>query len=179
MLSVDTPEVTARTDRRAQAIDQEFAQLAEWIEQDRAPISRPLAQFLAPKLTTGRAGRLQLQQGRDASSFAKQRFQERLTRPDGSQRKLFVRIADSPFDDNGRLLAYVAPNYTEQERRTMTRAQRATFNLDLVEAGHAAPFVIYPSVPWGARPAVAVGGGQRRGVGAAWHLGECRDAVGL
>jgi hypothetical protein len=67
-LSVDTPEVTARTDQRAQAIDQEFAQLAEWIEQDRAPISRPLAQFLAPKLTTGRAGRLQLQQGRDASS---------------------------------------------------------------------------------------------------------------
>jgi hypothetical protein len=29
----------------------------------------------------------------------------------------------------------------------MTRQQRATFNLDLVEAGHAAPFVIYPSVP--------------------------------
>jgi endonuclease YncB( thermonuclease family) len=147
MLSVDTPEVTARTDQRAQAIDQEFAQLAEWIEQDRAPISRPLAQFLLSKLTTGRAGRLQLQQGRDASTFAKQRFQERLTRPDGSQRKLFVRIADSPFDNNGRLLAYIAPNYSEKERRTLTRAQRATFNLDLVEAGHAAPFVIYPSIP--------------------------------
>jgi hypothetical protein len=38
-------------------------------------------------------------------------------------------MADSPFDDNGRLLAYVAPNYTETERRTMTRAQQATFNL--------------------------------------------------
>jgi len=147
MLSVDTPEVTARSDQRAQAIDQEFAQLAEWIGQGRAPISRPLAEFLLPKLATGRAGSLQLQQGRDASAFAKQRFQERLTRPDGSQRRLFVRMADSPFDDNGRLLAYVAPNYTETERRTMTRAQRATFNLELVEAGHAAPFVIYPSVP--------------------------------
>jgi hypothetical protein len=56
-------------------------------------------------------------------------------------------MADSPFDDHGRLLAYVAPNYTETERRTMTRAQRATFNLDLVEAGHAAPFIIYPSLP--------------------------------
>jgi hypothetical protein len=83
MLLVDTPEVTARTDQRAQAIDQEFAQLAEWIGQGRAPISRPLAEFLLPKLTTGRAGRLPLQQGRDASSFAKQRFQERLTRPIG------------------------------------------------------------------------------------------------
>jgi hypothetical protein len=56
-------------------------------------------------------------------------------------------MADSPFDDNGRLLAYVAPNYTEKERRTLTRQQRATFNLDLVEAGHAAPFAIYPSIP--------------------------------
>jgi endonuclease YncB( thermonuclease family) len=106
-----------------------------------------LADFLLPKLATGRAGSLQLAQGRDASAFAKQRYQERLTKPDGSQRKLFVRMADSPYDDNGRLLGYVAPNYTERERRTMTRAQRATFNLELVEAGHAAPFIIYPSIP--------------------------------
>jgi hypothetical protein len=45
-----------------------------------------LADFLVPKLATGRAGSLQLQQGRDASAFAKQRFQERLALPDGSQR---------------------------------------------------------------------------------------------
>jgi hypothetical protein len=147
MLSVDTSEVTARTGQRAKAIDQEFAQLAEWIGQGRAPISRPLAKVLLPKLATGRAGSLQLQQGRDASAFAKQRFQECLTRPDGSKRKLFIRMADSPFDDNGRLLAYVAPNYTEKERRTLTRAQRATFNLDLVEAGHAAPLSSTPRSP--------------------------------
>jgi hypothetical protein len=66
MLSVDTPEVTARSDQRAQAIDQEFAQLADWISQGRAPISETLAEFLAPKLANGRAGRLQLQQGREA-----------------------------------------------------------------------------------------------------------------
>jgi hypothetical protein len=53
LLSVDTPEVTARTDQRAQAIDQELAQLAEWIGQGRAPIFRPLAEFLLPKLATG------------------------------------------------------------------------------------------------------------------------------
>jgi len=52
---------------------------AEWISQGRGPISRPLAEFLLPKLATGRAGRLQLAQGREASAFAKQRFQERLT----------------------------------------------------------------------------------------------------
>jgi hypothetical protein len=64
LLSIDTPEVTARTDQRAQAIDQEFAQLAEWIGQGRAPISQPLAESLVPKLATGRAGSLQLAQGR-------------------------------------------------------------------------------------------------------------------
>lgn len=106
MLSVDTPEVTARTDQRAQAIDQAFALLAEWIEQDRALISRPLASSCCPSSPPGVPGHQQLQQGRDTSSFAKQRFQERLTRSDGSQRKLFVRIADSSFDANGRLLAY-------------------------------------------------------------------------
>jgi hypothetical protein len=38
MLSVDTPEVTARTEERASAIDQEFLQLAEWIREGLAPI---------------------------------------------------------------------------------------------------------------------------------------------
>src|SRR5918999_2031575 len=53
MLSVDTPEVTARTQARAATIDEEFQQLAEWIGQQRAPISQPLADFLVPKLTDG------------------------------------------------------------------------------------------------------------------------------
>jgi endonuclease YncB( thermonuclease family) len=147
MLSVDTPEVTARTEQRAVAIDAEFAQLAEWIEEGRAPISAPLAAFLRPKLATGAAGRLQRDQGLKASAFAKQNIDARLTRPDGSKRGLFIRTADSPFDNNNRLLAYVAPNYSAAERRSMPRKDRSTFNLDLVEHGWAAPFIIYPSVP--------------------------------
>jgi endonuclease YncB( thermonuclease family) len=147
MLSVDTPEVTARTEQRAIAIDAEFAQLAEWIEQRRAPISAGLAAFLAPKLATGATGRLQRKQGMEASAFAKQNIDTRLTRPGGSKRSLFIRTADSRFDTNNRLLAYIAPNYSDAERRSMTRRQRATFNLDVVEQGWAAPFVIYPSVP--------------------------------
>jgi endonuclease YncB( thermonuclease family) len=147
MLSVDTPEVTARTEQRAVAVDAEFAQLAEWIEQNRAPISGPLASFMLPKLATGAAGRLQRDQGMAASAFAKQNIDARLSRPDGSKRKLFIRTADSPFDNNNRLLAYIAPDYSAAERQTMTRTQRATFNLDLVENGWAAPFVIYPSIP--------------------------------
>jgi hypothetical protein len=48
--------VTAWTEQRVIAIDAEFAQLAEWIEQGRGPISAPLAAFL-PKLATGAVGR--------------------------------------------------------------------------------------------------------------------------
>lgn len=84
MLSVDTPEVTARTEERATEIDQQLAQLAEWIKQDRAPISRPLADFLLSKLLTGHAGSLHFQQGQQASAFAKRNAETRLTRPNGA-----------------------------------------------------------------------------------------------
>lgn len=147
MLSVDTPEVTARSEEGAAKVDAKLAQLAEWMEQGRAPVSASLAAVLAPKLATGKAGTLHFRQGMQASAFAKQNVETRLTRPDGTRRTLFLRTADSPFDPNHRLLAYVAPNYSAAERATMSRRERATFNFDLVESGWAAPFVLYPSIP--------------------------------
>ncbi len=147
MLSVDTPEVTARTEERAHEMDQNFQQLATWIRDGQAPIDARLAEFMLPKLETGKAGTLQFEQGQAASAFAKQNMEDRLLRPDGTKRNLFIRIADAPFDGNSRLLAYLAPNFSRAELAQLSREQRATFNLDLVAAGHAAPFVIYPSIP--------------------------------
>jgi endonuclease YncB( thermonuclease family) len=147
MLSVDTPEVTARSAQRAAEIDQDFKQLAAWIRDGRAPIEPGLAQFLLPRLETGRAGTLQFEQGQAASAFGKRNVAERLARPGGRTRGIFIRVADAPFDDNHRLLAYVAPDYTEKERREIPKRLRPTFNLDLVAAGWAAPFVIYPAIP--------------------------------
>ena len=147
MLSVDTPEVTARSEAGAARVDAKFLELADWIEQGKAPISGPLAAVLRPKLATGKAGTLHFGQGKQASAFAKQNAETRLTRPDGSKRNLFLRTADSPFDTNHRMLAYVAPDYSAAERAAMSRAERTTFNLDLVTHGWAAPFVLYPSVP--------------------------------
>jgi hypothetical protein len=109
MLSVDTPEVTARSPERAAAIDQEFAQLAEWIGHGRAPVSKPLAEFLLPKLSTGQAGSLQFGQGQQASAFAKQNTATRLARPNGSVRNLFIRAVDQPFDENGRRSCFGSP----------------------------------------------------------------------
>ena len=60
-------------------------------------------------------------------------------------------MADQPFDDNGRLLAYVAPSFSRAELGLAAARERATFNLDLIEGGWAAPFVIYPVDPGRAR----------------------------
>ena len=106
-------------------------------------MSAAYAEHLLPRLERQPAP-CQFVQGKAASAFLQRRTEERLTRPGGERRSLFVRMADQPFDDNARLLAYVAPSYSRTELATLPRAERATFNLDLVEAGWAAPFVIYP-----------------------------------
>jgi endonuclease YncB( thermonuclease family) len=147
MLSVDTPEVTARSATGAKNWDGRLSQLAAWIEAGRAPIDDDLAAALLPKLAHGRAGSLQFQQGSKASAFAKENVARRLAKPGGKTRNLFVRTADQPFDDKGRLLAYLAPDYSPEERETMPLEERATFNLDLVESGWGAPFMIFPSLP--------------------------------
>ncbi|WKG00761.1 thermonuclease family protein [Mycolicibacterium sp. HK-90] len=149
MLSIDTPEVTARSTEGAARMDVKLAQLAQWI-QDRpgeVPISRRFADHLLPKLTTGTAGTLQFTQGTAAADFAKSNAEQRLTRPNGTKRLLFVRTADTPFEGHGRLLAYVAPNYSKAELQSIPRAERSTFNLDMVRAGWAVPFILYPSIP--------------------------------
>ncbi|MGH3876400.1 MAG: thermonuclease family protein [Actinophytocola sp.] len=148
MLSVDTPEVTARSADGAHRVDEKFAQLAEWIAQGKAPISGPMGEYFRPKLATGRAGSLQFTQGKAASEFAKKNAERRLTKPSGGKRNLFVRMDKAnAFDDNGRLLAYVAPNYTAKERETLPLEERSTFNMDMVRTGWATTFIIYPAIP--------------------------------
>ena len=148
MLSIDTPEVTARSANGALKVDNEFSQLAEWIRNGIAPVSNSFSEYILPKLENIDAGTLQFTQGKEASSFHKSIVEERLNRPGSTvQRKLFIRNADSPFDKYGRLLAYVAPSYSKKERQQMSRLERATFNLNLIESGWAAPFIIFPNIP--------------------------------
>ncbi|MGY0499673.1 hypothetical protein ACWZHB_14410 [Nocardia sp. FBN12] len=149
MLSIDTPEITAGSAEGAARIDAKFLELAEWITDRPAqvPISPDLAAFLLPRLAAGNAGTLQFTQGTAAADFAKDNAAQRLTLPNGRQRSLFVRIADTPFDGNARLLAYIAPSLTRTELATLPPEQRSTFNLDMIRAGWAAPFVLFPSIP--------------------------------
>jgi endonuclease YncB( thermonuclease family) len=147
MLSIDTPELHYPGNTKPSKQDEKLAQLAEWLEAGQAPIFDGLAEYLQPKLATGAAGTLQEQQGEKAKEKFEELLDQKLTRPSGSKRRLFLRTADQPFDQYGRLLAYVAPNYSRKERETMSRRERATFNFLLVESGWAAPFPIYPSIP--------------------------------
>ncbi len=147
MLSVDTPEVTAETPEGARRWNERLVELAGWIEAGQAPIDEGYAAAILPKLRHGAAGTLQFTQGQKASEFGKSNIARRLQRPNGRDRALFVRTADQPFDDFGRLLAYVAPSYSPEEREGLSLEERSTFNLDLVRSGWGAPFLIFPSLP--------------------------------
>jgi len=147
MLSIDTPEVHYPGNQKPSKQDVNLAQLATWIQEGKAPIQRGLGDYLSPKLATGKAGTLQEEQGEQATAAFMKLLDEKLTRPSGRKRRLFIRAADQHFDQYGRLLAYLAPNYTAKERESMSRKERATFNLMMVESGWATSFAIYPSVP--------------------------------
>jgi len=146
MLSIDTPEVHYPGNTKPSKQDTTLLQLAEWIRQGKAPINDDLAGFLIPKLEGGRAGTLQMEQGEKASK-AFQELVDRKLHEGGKNRTVYLHSAEKPFDQYGRLLAYMAPNYTAAERESMSAVERATFNLLMVMEGWAATFPIYPSLP--------------------------------
>ncbi|HMP11612.1 hypothetical protein [Hydrogenophaga sp.] len=123
-----------------------FTALADWIESGKSPVGDILAAHLLPRLKRADgqdAFEVHMAQGKQATLAFETLTQTRLKRPTGTNRPMFVRIADQPFDSYGRLLAYVAPEYSAAERQGLSRRDRATFNLDMVAAGWAATFVIY------------------------------------
>jgi endonuclease YncB( thermonuclease family) len=148
MLSVDTPEKkpVARGLSKAEAIDL-FPRVRDWVMTGDSPVGPALAAHLADKLDRADAPQAHWAQGDAATAAHKALTETRLTRPSGTKRNLFLRVADERFDRYGRLLAYTAPSYSSEELRSMTRAERSTFNLDMVANGWGATLVIYPSIP--------------------------------
>ncbi len=147
MLTIDTAEVHYPENKKPSKQDTPFFELAQWIKDKKAPISTGLGEYLYPKLATGKAGTLQEEQGNKATTYFEKLLEEKLKLPNGTKRTIFLHAANEHFDQYGRLLAYMAPNYTAKERLAMTRKDRATFNLLMIDAGWAASFPIYPSIP--------------------------------
>lgn len=147
MLSIDAPEVHYPNNKPPSTQDKNLGQLADWIKDGKAPIDKGLGDYLYPKLATGTAGTLQENQGKDAKKKFEDLLKDKLTKPDGKMRNVFLRAANEHFDQYNRLLAYMAPYYSAKELAGMSRKDRATFNLLMVDIGWAASFPIYPSIP--------------------------------
>ena len=67
MLSIDTPEVHYPGNQKPSKHDEKLKQLADWIDEGKAPIKSGLAKHLYPKLVTSEAGTLQETQGEKAT----------------------------------------------------------------------------------------------------------------
>ncbi|WP_155357426.1 hypothetical protein [Acrocarpospora macrocephala] len=105
--------------------------------------------YLTARITPDAAHRHQAA-GKAAAATHKTMVATRLTRPDGSQRKLAVIATGELVEGNGRLLAYTAPWFTGSATDPLPPRddpRRRTFNLDMIAAGWAATFLIYPSLP--------------------------------
>lgn len=147
MLSIDTPEVHYPGNQNPSNHDTKLKELADWLQAGKAPAKTGLAAYLYPKLATGNAGSLQKQQGEKATEEFQKLLDQKLTRPSGRKRRIFLRAADEHFDGYGRLLAYIAPCFSKKELGSISYKDRATFNLLMIESGWAASFLIYPSMP--------------------------------
>ncbi len=64
-----------------------------------------------------------------------------------SPRNLFIMVSREVFDKYGRLLAYVNAAYEKKERETIPVSKRPTFNLQMLQDGHAVSLLIYPNIP--------------------------------
>lgn len=145
MLGIDTPETSYQGGKTT--ANKKLNELKGMLDSSDfdAWIDPELKALLLPKLTN--AGTLHINQGLAAKQYFKDLMNQRLAKPNGSNRSLFVRSADEHFDHYGRLLAYVAPSYTKNELSTVTFDQRKTFNLLLLESGWASSILIYPNLP--------------------------------
>jgi endonuclease YncB( thermonuclease family) len=108
-----------------------------------------LREYLSEKITPEAAAK-HINAGVDSVSAFESMLESRLTLNDGTKRKVAVIPTGDMIDLYGRLLAYVAPwfsNTAEDPLPPRDDPRRKTFNLEMIENGWAAFFPIYPSLP--------------------------------
>ncbi|MEV6039197.1 hypothetical protein AB0L65_49235 [Nonomuraea sp. NPDC052116] len=148
MVSIDTPETHfGGTPATAQAaLERTKARLQDGTYD---AIPEHLREYLVSRITPNAADH-HMTAGQLAAEAHKTMVKTRLTRPDGTQRKLAVVATGELVENHGRLLAYTAPWFaggTSDPMPPRDDPQRRTFNLDLLSLGWAASFLIYPSIP--------------------------------
>ncbi|MGD1838071.1 MAG: thermonuclease family protein [Nitrososphaeraceae archaeon] len=112
-------------------------------------IPHSLCNYLIEKLTDDAATK-HINAGNDATIIFEDLLEERLTKSSGSKRRTAVIPTGEVIDTYGRLLAYIAPWFNNDQNDPLPPKgdpRRKTFNLNMIENGWAAFFPIYPSLP--------------------------------
>ncbi|HEU4460552.1 MAG TPA: hypothetical protein VFR90_15635 [Methylibium sp.] len=153
MVSVDTPEKAGYAGR-AELAQAKLDTCRERLAGDfYKALPKGLRGYLADKLDAEAAAR-HIEAGERAGAFFDAMLEERLTRPDGRKRRVATIPTGQIIDSYSRLLAYLAPYFDANELPPKDDPRRRTFNLDMVAAGWAAFFPLYPSLPGNAELAL-------------------------
>jgi endonuclease YncB( thermonuclease family) len=149
MVSVDTPEKQhyAGLPPTAQATLNRCRTRLQDGTYDALPAG--LREYLVQRITPDAAER-HIAAGQRATAAFEALQDQRLTKPDGSRRRVAVISTGEIIDRYGRLLAYLAPWFAGPPNDPLPsrdHPDRRTFNLNMVESGWGASFLIYPSLP--------------------------------
>ncbi len=145
MVSIDTPEshfggsaptAQATLDRARQRLEAGAYDV----------IGHELRDYLIGRLGPDAAERHLSAGVRAGEEFARMRAERLVIDPVSGVGKVGILVTGEVIEENGRLLAYVAPWLT-RPLPPPDDPKRRTFNLQLVETGWAALFLIYPSLP--------------------------------
>jgi endonuclease YncB( thermonuclease family) len=149
MVSCDTPEKSGYAGKPEKS-QPKLNECRSRLESGFYPgIPEPLRDYLLSKLSPD-AAENHIKAGNRATEVFNAILEERLTRPDGKKRKAGIIPSGEIVDRYGRLLAYLAPWYTNTGSDPLPpigSPERNTFNLNMIECGWAAFFPIYPSLP--------------------------------
>ena len=149
MVSCDTPEKSNYAGKSEKS-QPKLNKCRERLENDfYEKIPNGLRDYLIEKLTEDAATN-HISAGNDATIIFDDLLEERLTKSSGLKRRTAVIPTGEIIDVYGRLLAYIAPWFDNNENDPVPPKddpRRKTFNLNMIENGWAAFFPIYPSLP--------------------------------
>ena len=140
LLGVDAPETHYPGAQKPSAFDEKLERLLQ--THRRAFKTKGLREYLGPKLAE-RPGTRQLHWGERARTALEDLAETALRRRTRGQvryKNLALTVGEQMFDQYRRLLAYVAPEEKNPDKRL-------TLNLLLMQKGWAVNYIIYPNLP--------------------------------
>ena len=151
MLGMDAPELHygGATESNPGKYD---AAMQGFLAKEGKDLDAGLKAYLKPRLKANPCTR-HIEAGRTAFDYYQGMVTARLKRVSASSgkeltpRRLFEMVAPQVFDRYGRMLAYVNASYEKAEREAIPEKDRPTFNLEMMQQGHASSLLIYPNVP--------------------------------